>query len=142
MLEKLPEFVGNHPILSIAFVGIVAALVYTEFSRLTRKWKEISTAEATRLINRENAVVLDVSSLKDYQQGHIVNAIHIPASQASAEHGALKKVEGKPIIVVCPSGVYSSQACKKLLQTGLQQPLYALRGGMTSWRNDQLPVVK
>ena len=60
MLERLPEFVGNHPVLSLIFIGLVLALIFTEIARRNRGFVEVSPAGLTQLINRHDALLIDV----------------------------------------------------------------------------------
>jgi len=52
----------------------------------------------TRLINSNDAVVLDVRADAEYRKGHIVNAINIPQGQLQTELKSLDKYKERPII--------------------------------------------
>ena len=80
-MEQLAEFAGNHALLSTIFVGLLLALIFTELHRRTRGFRGITPQQATQLINRSDAAVIDVSSSADYQAAHILNARHLPLSQ-------------------------------------------------------------
>ncbi|MFA5683830.1 MAG: rhodanese-like domain-containing protein [Lysobacteraceae bacterium] len=139
--ERLPEFIANHPILSLAFVGIAVALVFNEVSRFTRGFKAVNPAELTRLINREDALVVDVSPLNDFEKGHIVGSRHVAMSQFDPENKALAKVRELPVAVVCRSGVTSAQAAKRLVKAGFSR-VYSLEGGVAAWQQADLPLAR
>lgn len=141
MLERLPEFIGNHPFLSFAFVGLLAALIYTEVKRRFRGFAEASPSDVTRLINQEDAAVVDLSGQNDYEQGHIPNAIHVPASQVDPEAKPLSRFKERPLVVYCKTGQASEQAAQRLSKAGFAQ-VHWLSGGLQSWIGDQLPVAK
>lgn len=141
MLERLPEFIGNHPLLSLAFVGLLIALVYTEIMRRFRGFTEVSPAQLTRLINADDAALVDVSGANDYESGHIVNAVHVPMSQFDPAAKPLSRYQDKPVAVYCKSGNVSEQAARKLTKAGFQR-VYWLSGGLQSWLGDQLPVTR
>jgi len=61
-LHHLPEFIGNHTLLAVLFVVLLGALIAGEVSRLFRGYREVTPAALTLLINRENALVVDLSS--------------------------------------------------------------------------------
>jgi len=141
MLDRLPEFVGNHPILSLLFIGVLLALVFTEISRRFRAFADVSPAQLTRLINLQDATVLDVGSLTDYEQGHIINALHLTPTQVDPATPKLAKLKDKPLGVYCKTGMASEQVCKKLSKAGFSQ-VFWLKGGLQSWLAEQLPVTQ
>ena len=91
VLHRLPEFVGNHLMLAMMFVVILLALVGGEVSRLFRGYKELTPNGLTQLINRDNALLVDLSANQDFERGHIAGAKHVPLSQFDPEHKDLGK---------------------------------------------------
>lgn len=140
LLERLPEFIGNHPMLSLGMAAVTVALIYNEISRFTQGFQSVSPAQLTRLINRQNALLIDVSPLKDFEQGHIPGARHVALSQMDAENPALAKVRTMPVAICCRSGVSSAQAAKRLVKAGFEQ-VYNLDGGVAAWQRAELPLV-
>ena len=96
MMEKLPEFFGNHPGLFLALAAVVGMLAWTTFQ--TSGTRRLSPAEATGKINRDDAAVLDVRSEADFQKGHVLGAINIPLSQLDSSVARLQKYKSKPLI--------------------------------------------
>jgi rhodanese-related sulfurtransferase len=141
ILQRLPEFVGNHPFLSFGFLGVLAALVATEFGRLTRGFKALTPAGLTQLINRNDALLIDVSSIQDYNQGHIPGARHVSMSQFDPESKDLAKARDLPVAVYCKTGQISGQAAKRLKKAGFTQ-VHTLEGGLRSWTEAQLPLAR
>lgn len=141
MLERLPEFIGNHPIMSFGFIALVAALIFTEIARRFRGFKAIGTAEAIRLINRDDAMVVDVSAVTDFEKGHIVDAAHVLPSQVDPQHKPFAGRGDKPIVVYCKTGMASESVAKRLVKAGLQD-VYWLQGGLNAWLQDELPVTR
>lgn len=141
MSQQLSTFVAAHPILVTLFVGLLLALVMNELSVLTRRYKALTPAALTRLINRENALLVDVSAQADYDAGHIVGARHVAMSQFDPEQKELAKVRDLPVAVVCKTGQASADACKRLAKAGFKQ-VYWLDGGVAAWRAADMPVVK
>lgn len=140
-LERLPEFIGNHPVLSMAFVGLTAAIVINEISRLRRGYKAISPAQLTLLMNRENALVVDVSAIADYEKGHILGSKHVALSQFDPENKTLAKVRDLPVAVVCRSGVTAGNAASRLVKAGFKN-VFLLEGGVQAWQAADLPLVR
>ena len=121
--------------------GIISLLVGTLVLRENRKsGPSVSTVELTNLINRENAVVLDIRPEKEFKAGHIVDAINIPFDKFTSRKSELEGRKSDPIIVVCKYGQQSGGIAKQLRET--EFTVSRLRGGMTEWTASQLPLVK
>ncbi|MDP2751657.1 MAG: rhodanese-like domain-containing protein [Rhodocyclaceae bacterium] len=99
----------------------------------------ISVMEATRLLNREEAVVVDVRETHEWDAGHLVGAHHIAMGQFGSRLSELEKFKGKPIIVVCASGNRSSSACGSLARAGFEK-VFNLSGGIGAWTSAHLPM--
>lgn len=140
-LERLPEFIGNHFILVTLFLLVLLMLISTEFSALTRRYKSIAPAELTRLVNRDNALLVDVSALSEFEAGHIAGARHVAMAQFDPENKELAKVKDLPVIVVCRTGNTSATACAKLSAAGFSK-VHWLDGGLASWTSADLPLAK
>lgn len=140
-LERLPEFIGNHFILVTLFLLVALMLISSEFSSLTRRYKAIAPAELTRLVNRENALLVDVSAITEFEAGHIAGSKHVAMAQFDPEHKDLAKVKELPVIVVCKSGQTSAGACAKLSAAGFSK-VHWLDGGLASWTGADLPLAK
>lgn len=136
---QIIEFTGNHPFLILAFVGTLAALIYSEISRRLSGMLTVGAIEATQLSNRENAVFLDIREDKEYQGGHLPEAIHIPLSQLSGRVSELGKYKDNPVIAYCRSGNRSNAAGGVLKKNGFQS-VYNLGGGIVAWEKANLPV--
>ena len=76
MTEKIPEFLMNHPILTAAWLAVVCAIGWT-FKASATGGARLTPAQATRMINSEDAVVVDVRPDGEFRQGHILNARNI-----------------------------------------------------------------
>jgi rhodanese-related sulfurtransferase len=101
----------------------------------------VSPMEATMLINREDAIVVDVREPQEYAGGHLPNARHIPVGDIDKRLRELEKFKNKPVIVVCRSGARSGSACGALRKGGFER-VYNLTGGMGAWEQAGMPVTK
>ncbi len=137
-MSQLFEFVGNHPIL----VGIFAVLL-TLFIRneTQRGGRGVSPQELVNLVNREGAVVIDVRDSKEFAAGHIVDAVNVPHTSLEGRLAELEKYKEKPVTIVCKMGQHAGTAGAVLRKAGFAS-VSRLSGGMTEWRNQNLPVVK
>jgi rhodanese-related sulfurtransferase len=138
---RLLAFAGDNQMLVMIFVGLTMAIVYTEFSRLTSGFKAVDPAGLTALINREDALLVDVSAAADFEKGHIAGAKNVQMSQFDADNKVLAKVRELPVAVVCRTGTASADAARKLAKAGFKQ-VHWLDGGIAAWVQAQLPLVK
>ncbi|MFP4207695.1 MAG: rhodanese-like domain-containing protein [Wenzhouxiangella sp.] len=138
-MDQFIEFIGNNLLLSGLFVAVLLAWLAWEVARLGRKWKEVSTLEAVRLINREEPLVIDVSNSTDFAKGHINGALHMPPSRIEAGNQQLLKHKSRPVLIYCQRGQISPQMANRLVKLGFEQ-VYALNGGLAQWVSDNQPV--
>lgn len=139
MIDQLFEFVANHPLMVGAFVLVLLAWIAYEARNSSAGG--VTSSQATQLINREDAVVIDIREVGEFKAGHIAGARSIPQSKLDSRLGELEKSKEKPVIVVCKQGQASGIAVAKLAKAGFTRPL-KLKGGMFQWQSDGLPVVK
>jgi rhodanese-related sulfurtransferase len=109
--------------------------------RLMTGGREISVQEAVQLINRRDAVVLDVRDASEYASGHIPNARHVPVGEIEKRLKELEKLKQRPVIVVCRSGSRAAAACALLKKNGFAE-VFPLKGGVLSWQQASLPLEK
>ncbi len=111
-----------------------------EFRHRARGSSAVAPADAVRLAN-SGALLLDVRDSQAYEAGHIIEARHIAAAELAAKADTLKKYKEKPIIVYCDTGAASGAAARTLREAGFSK-VVTLRGGLQSWRQENLPLVK
>jgi len=139
--DDLLAFAGRHQFLSLALVGLTLAILYTEIARLFRGYKALRPAALTALINRDNALVIDLSPVVDFEKGHIPGSRNVLPSQFDPENPSLAKAKALPVVVVCRSGQASADAAKRLKKAGFEH-VYWLDGGIAAWQQADLPLVK
>lgn len=132
-------FVEKNWLLVLTFVASGLMLLWPLLARRLSPVKEIGTAVATRLINRENAVLLDVREAAELEAGKLPNAVHVPLSQLKERVGELAKYSSRPVIVYCARGQRSRGAAGTLAKAGIAN-IYQLQGGLKAWRDAGLPV--
>ncbi len=90
--------------------------------------KQITPRE---LDEKRGMMLLDVRSDKEYGQGHIPGAVHVPVAEIGDKVKKLKK--DKDIVVYCRNGNQSIWAIKRLIGMGYKN-LYNLKGGYGAWK--------
>lgn len=140
-MQDIMQFAGNHTILALAWVILLVLVIVTTVNGMFSKVKVISRGEATRLINKEEAVVVDVRGRDDYRKGHISTAINMLAADIKkGSFGELEKYKAQPLIVVCATGTSASDSAAQLNAAGYEQ-VYVLKEGVSGWSGDNLPLV-
>ncbi|OQW93676.1 MAG: hypothetical protein BWK79_09875 [Beggiatoa sp. IS2] len=140
-LYQLTEFMGHHPLLFTALFVVLGLLLWDLVNAQLYGAESLLPHEATLLINREDAIVLDVREDSEYKQGSILNAVHIPLSHLANSLNRLEKYRNRPIIASCLSGNRSVRACATLKKHGFEK-IYNLKGGIYAWQNASLPLTK
>ncbi len=135
------EFIANHWILSSLFVLILFLLVMDTVRDKLLGFGEVKADEAVRLMNREDAAVLDVREDGEFAEGHIINAIHIPLPLLESRITELQDHKDKPLLVYCRTGNRSAKAASELMKQGFSG-VKKLSGGIIAWENAKLPVSK
>jgi rhodanese-related sulfurtransferase len=141
ILHKLPQFLGNHLVLALLFAALVIALIVTQIMVLLRKYKELTPAGLTQLINRDSPLLIDLSAIADFEKMHVPGAKHVAMSQFDPENKDLAKARELPVVVMDKDGRNSDSAAQRLVKAGFTR-VYTLGGGVLSWQQAQLPVAK
>jgi len=131
------EFIQQNLLLVVLAVTSGVMLVATGFLR--GGGKPVSTSEATQLINREDAQVIDVRDVAEFAAGHLPGARNLQTAKFAEQTADLDKMKGKPVIVCCESGVRSAKAAKELEKLGFDR-VFNLDGGVAAWRKAGLPL--
>jgi rhodanese-related sulfurtransferase len=139
-MNRFFEYTTNHPLLVAAAAILAVLAVVIEMRHRSRGGSSVGTADAVRLAN-SGALLLDVRDAKDYEAGHIIEARNIPASEVATRAESLKKFKEKPVIVYCDGGFTSAGAARALRASGFTK-VVTLSGGLNSWRQENLPLVK
>ncbi len=116
-------------------------LVWPLISRKLSGATEVGPMEAVQLINRKDAVMVDLREPAEFGGGHAPNARNIPQSQLDKRAGELAKLKDRPVILVCQTGGRSHAVTAQLRKAGLGQVM-VLSGGINAWQQANLPVEK
>jgi rhodanese-related sulfurtransferase len=138
-MEQYLQFATSHLIL-FALMGVVlAALIANEIHGSLTGGKRLGTAEAVRLINDRDPLIVDVRTTADFKRGHLLNALSLPVAKFEEQLGQLGKDKARPVLVYCALGQTSVTAVEKLRKNGFSEA-YPLKGGINGWLASNLPV--
>jgi rhodanese-related sulfurtransferase len=139
-MERLIEYVTNHPLLAGAVV-LALVIVITNESRLrATAFAAISSQELIRLMN-QGALVLDIRKAEQFALGHVNGAKQLPSDQILTAGDSYKRFKEKPVVVIDESGSLAAAAVRQLNHQGFTKA-FSLRGGFAGWRAENLPVTK
>ncbi|AOJ11373.1 rhodanese-like domain-containing protein [Burkholderia mayonis] len=126
-------------------LALIAILVVSggllAWPALRRGGGGLSAAEATQLINRRNAIVVDLRPAAEYGAGHLPSARSVEFGELQARAGQLAKNKGTPVLLVCQNG-QQSQKARKIVEDAGYQDVHVLQGGLSAWQQAGMPVVK
>ncbi len=143
-IEAFFVFLQKNPFNMMLFGGAVATgvmLLWPLVMRPFRAGREVGVAEAVQLINRKDALVIDVRDTGEYEAGHIAGARHVPEKQLAERLKELEKLKDRALIVVCRSGMRSGAAVQVLRGGGFNE-VVNLRGGISAWEQAAMPLEK
>ncbi|WWO97684.1 MAG: rhodanese-like domain-containing protein [Candidatus Dasytiphilus stammeri] len=141
-MQQILQFYSNHPVLFISWIMLLFFLMISTIQTYFYKFKTISCNEATILINKANAKVIDIRSYEEYCQGHIYGSINILASDI--KKGKYKIIENYqlfPLIIVSTNGINEIESAIKLTESGFKK-IYLLESGINGWNKENLPLVR
>ena len=141
LIEQLTEFVSNNLIWVCLWLALAALLLWNNFGHIIQGIVQIEPMEATRLVNHEHAVIIDIRSAADFANGHILDAVNISDADMNDRKQDLEKYRKKPLIVCCQTGATSPAIVRRLKSDGFPA-VFTLRGGLTTWQRAGLPLVR
>ena len=139
-MERLIEYVGNHPLLVGAAV-LALIVVLTAESRLRATSAFAITAQELVRLMSQGALVLDIRKPEEFAQGHVNGARQLPSDQILKAGDNFKRYKEKPVVVIDDRGSLAPAAVRQLSEQGFTKA-FALRGGFAGWRSENLPVTK
>lgn len=141
MLHEFTAFVIKHWALVGAFFIVLILIIIEEAKSVSARGDRVSAFEATRLINKEEAIVIDLRDASSFRDGHIVNAKNIAIADIDLHLEKLNTHRDKPIILVDAIGMKTTPIVLRLKQAGFQKVM-TLKGGIEAWKSANMPLVK
>jgi rhodanese-related sulfurtransferase len=96
---------------------------------------------AVLLINREKAVVVDVSEADEFAAGHVPGARNVPLGELDKRLPEVVKNKTVPLLLVCATGGRASRALVTAKKLGYDKA-QVMAGGLKAWKDANLPVEK
>ena len=135
------KFVINNIWLVLAAAASGAILIWPLVNRRLSGVPEVGALQAVQLLNRKDAVMIDVREAAEFSAGHAPNARNIPLAQLDKRIAELEKFKNRPAVVVCQTGGRSHAAIALLKKAGFAE-VVVLAGGIGAWQQANMPVEK
>jgi len=139
-MQRLFEFVANHPYLAGGAVVLAVVVAAYEIWAHLQAFAALPAMQAVRLMN-QGALVLDLRPKQAYDAGHIGDARNVPAADLEAQADSLKKWRDKNVITYDDTGIGGAGAARTLTKLGFTK-VFSLEGGLNAWVKDNLPLTK
>ncbi|HEY8773530.1 MAG TPA: molybdopterin-synthase adenylyltransferase MoeB [Gaiellaceae bacterium] len=101
--------------------------------------EEIDAPAAAALVEREDAVFVDVRERDEWDEGHIPGAIHVPRGNLESRIENAVADRSARIVLYCAAGSRSAFAAKTLEELGYDD-VASLAGGYTDWKRNGFPT--
>lgn len=140
-LEIIP-FVKNHLLLSLGWIVLFIAIIVLTIKSKLSKVKIINNAQAINMINKQNAVIVDIRSADSFKKGHVTESHNIlPIDIKNASAKTIDKFKENLIILIDENGLSSTNIGEILVKQGFLH-VYALKDGIAGWNGENLPLVR
>jgi len=142
IINEIIPFVKNHPLLSLGWIALFVIIIYLTVKSKLSKVKTVSNAQTINMMNKQNAVIVDLRSADNFKKGHITEALNIlPIDIKNGSIKSLEKYKELPVILVDDNGMLVNTSGDILVKQGFEQ-VFALKDGIAGWNGENLPLVK
>jgi len=142
IINEIIPFVKNHPLLSLGWIALFIIIIYFTVKSKLSKVKTVSNAQTINMMNKQNAVIVDLRSADNFKKGHITEALNIlPIDIKNGSIKSLEKYKEIPVILVDDNGMLVNTSGDILVKQGFEQ-VFALKDGIAGWNGENLPLVK
>jgi len=124
-----------------ALAACSGAWLLVETIRQTLDKSMVTPLEAILLINREDATIVDVRAVGDFEKGHVPNARNLPLVDLERRRAELDKFRARPLLIYCGDGAQTGKAITALKRAGFEK-LHSLRGGLYEWEKAGQPITR
>lgn len=142
IINEILPFAKNHPLLSIGWLALLVVIIVVSVKITFSKVRVISNAMAIHLINKENAIIVDIRSADSFKKGHITESINIlPTDIKNGSIKAIEKYKESTVIILDENGMSSVGIGENLIKQDFEH-VFALKDGVSGWNGENLPLIK
>lgn len=100
---------------------------------------QVTPSQAVMLMNRQNAVLIDIREAAEFSAERIEGSRNIPATELASRTKEIEKFKSRPVILTCASGSRSARSVSTLRKAGFEQ-VFNLAGGLKAWKDASQPI--
>lgn len=142
IINEILPFVKNHPMLSLGWIALFVVIIYLTIKSKLTKVKIVNNAQAIQMMNKENAVIVDLRLVDNFKKGHITESLNVlPIDIKNGSLKSIEKYKESPIILVDDNGLSANASGEILTKQGFLH-IFALKDGIAGWNGENLPLVK
>ena len=134
------EFIQKNILLVLVAVTSGAMLLWPLLRR-GAAGPTVNTLEATQLMNRSDALVVDLRAADEFAKGRVLGAKSVPLADLERRAAELDKNKARPVIVYDADPNRAAPAVQVLRKAGFND-VRNLAGGFAAWQQAGLPVEK
>ena len=127
----------NFITVTLLLLSLIALIVYEG----RKVGKKLSPGEATKKINKENALGVDLRSSQEFSSGHIAGSINVQEDKLEQHLITKRHSKETPVVLVCKTGVASKKSGISLIKAGYVD-INVVSGGMMTWEGNGMPLSK
>jgi rhodanese-related sulfurtransferase len=139
-MDQLLEYALRHPYLVGLAVAMALAVLTFELRSRGQNYSAVRPQEAIQLMN-QGAQVYDLRVKEAFLAGHVSGAKHLDPSQLDSAADTLKRLKERLLLLICEDGQAATRLTRQLHASGFTK-VFNLRGGLVSWRAENLPLQK
>lgn len=141
IVNEIIPFIKNHLFLSLGWIALFGLIIYTTIKSKLSKVILIDNTQAIQMINKEDAVVVDLRSADRFKKGHVTGALNIlPVDINNGSIKSIEKFKQSPVILMDENGISTNAIGENLYKQGFMQ-VFILKDGILGWDGDNLPLV-
>jgi rhodanese-related sulfurtransferase len=139
-MDRLIEYFSHHLNLASGAVLLAAVAIFYELRHRAQSRSALAPQDVIRLMN-QGALVIDLRPPDAFAAGHLNGAKLMNGEQILKANETLKKHKEKVLVVYDDTGSVSISAARQLAAQGFTKA-FNLRGGLSAWRAENLPLTK
>src|ERR1700753_3320935 len=139
-MDRLLEYISHHPWYAPGLAVATLLVIVYELRNRNENLSAVSPQDLVRLMH-QGAMIIDLRPTEEYANGHVSGAKQMSGEQILKAGDTLKKQKEKVVVVYDDSGSLGPAAVRQLTAQGFTKA-FNLRGGISAWRAENLPLSK